>query len=382
MYGDQGIFSNNGTGTLSLADGNGITLGKSTTNTLAVRGKNNSSQGYVRFGSDSKYFGYTGTYLYYGTSSSNTTLVARGERVGIGNLANNPSSILHLYSSSGTTELRISAQGSNDPQMRMTGENNGTGEGFLLRYDNSVGDVYFDQIYTGLGGSAAAMRFRVDGGGTPIEGMHLRGDGGVTVKQTLRAEKQIISSVAQGTAPFSVSSSTVVSNLNADLLDGYSALNLPYLQGTVNQWINDAGGQPRFYFSNNSHTYFRTGDNFYWRSDNDTSMGSLDGNGGTWTFYSGSDQNQTTYRVEVRGQNGLNINTSSVGLSGNQRSVVLRADGDKQWIDRYGVFKRNRNTVVENVTVNNGDNCMTAGPITINNNVTVAISNGGSWSVV
>ena len=111
-------------------------------------------------------------------------------------------------------------------------------------------------------------------------------------------------------------------------------------------------------------------------------MGSLDGNGGTWTFYSGSDQNQTTYRVEVRGQNGLNINTSSVGLSGNQRSVVLRADGDKQWIDRYGVFKRNRNTVNENVTVNNGDNCMTAGPITINNGVTVAISNGGSWSVV
>ena len=201
------------------------------------------------------------------------------------------------------------------------------------------------------------------------------------------AEAQSVASVdkaadATGTAPLSVSSTTMINNLNADMLDGYEALNLPYLQGTVNQWINDAGGQPRFYFSNNSHTYFRTGDNFYWRSDNDTSMGSLDGNGGTWTFYSGSDQNQTTYRVEVRGQNGLNINTSSVGLSGNQRSVVLRADGDKQWIDRYGVFKRNRNTVVENVTVNNGDNCMTAGPITINNNVTVAISNGGSWSVV
>ena len=116
----------------------------------------------------------------------------------------------------------------------------------------------------------------------------------------------------------------------------------------------------------------------FFRTDNDTSMGLYDGNGGTWTFYSGSDQTQTTYRVEVRGQNGLNINTSSVGLSGGQRAVVLRADGDKQWIDRYGIFKRNRNSIAENITVNNGDNCMTAGPITINNNQTVTINNGGT----
>ena len=181
-----------------------------------------------------------------------------------------------------------------------------------------------------------------------------------------------------------VSSTTKVTNLNADLLDGYTALNLPYLGGSVNVWINDDGGQPRFYFANNSHTYLRTGDNFYFRSDNNTSMGSIDGNGGTWTIYgSGQSENtQSTYRLEVQGQNGLNIKTSSVGVSSGQRAVVLRADGDKQWIDRYGVFKRNRNTVVENVTVANGDNCMSAGPLTINNSVTVTISDGGSWSIV
>ena len=111
-------------------------------------------------------------------------------------------------------------------------------------------------------------------------------------------------------------------------------------------------------------------------------MGTVDGNGGTWTFDSGSDQNQTTYRVEVRGQNGLNINTSSVGLNSGQRDVVLRSNGDKQWIDTYGVFKRNRTTVAENITVQNGDNCMSAGPITINNNQVVTINNGGSWSIV
>ena len=145
--------------------------------------------------------------------------------------------------------------------------------------------------------------------------------------------------------------------------------------------MNDDGGQPRFYFGNNSHTYFRTGDNFYWRSDNDTSMGSCDGNGGTWTFYSGNDQVQTSYRVEVRGQNGLNIDSDSVGLSSGQRSVVLRANGDKQWIDTYGIIKRNRNNISENISINNGDNCQSIGPITINNGYTITINSGGYWSI-
>ena len=39
LTGDQGIFTNNGTGTLSLADGNGITFGKATTNTAALKVK-------------------------------------------------------------------------------------------------------------------------------------------------------------------------------------------------------------------------------------------------------------------------------------------------------------------------------------------------------
>jgi len=52
------------------------------------------------------------------------------------------------------------------------------------------------------------------------------------------------------------------------------------------------------------------------------------------------------------------------------------------WIDTYGIFKRNRNTVAENVIVANGDNCMSAGPITIANGTTVTINSGGYWSIV
>ena len=308
----------------------------------------------------------------------------RGESVGIGNKANNPSVLLHLNSDSGSTaELRITASGSSgsaDPQIRFTGQSNGTTEGMLMRYDNSVGDMYFDQVYTGLGDSAAAIRFRTKTNGTPVEAAYFRADGGLQLQKTMRTNQQMISTIAIGTAPISVTSTTVCPNLNADLLDGYSALNLPYLQGTVNQWILDAGGQERFYFSNNDDTYFRTGDDFFFRNNGDTGIGSLDSSG-CWTFYSGSDQNQSTYGLEVRQLNGINLNASE-GLSSGQKSTVLRASGDKQWIDSYGIFKRNRNAISENITVANGDNCMTAGPIGINNSTTVTISNGGSWSVV
>ena len=203
----------------------------------------------------------------------------------------------------------------------------------------------------------------------------------LNVGGAIETDNQLKSTVATGTAPIAVNSTTVCTNLNADLLDGYSALNLPYLQGTVNTWIQDAGGQQRFYFANNSHTYFRTGDDYFFRNDSDQTFSSWD-NGGRVHFHEpGSDSLQTTYRLQVTGDNGLNINASE-GLSSGQKSTVLRASGDKQWIDSYGVVKRNRNTIAENITIANNDNCMSAGPLEINNNNTITIDNGGSWTIV
>ena len=63
-------------------------------------------------------------------------------------------------------------------------------------------------------------------------------------------------------------------------------------------------------------------------------------------------------------------------------SETLYVNGDAQWIDSYGVFKANRNTIAENVTIPANTNCMTAGPITILDGNVVTISNGSSWSVV
>ena len=57
-------------------------------------------------------------------------------------------------------------------------------------------------------------------------------------------------------------------------------------------------------------------------------------------------------------------------------------NGDKMWIDTYGVFKSNRNTVSENVTIPANTNCVSAGPITIANGYTVTINSGGNWAIV
>ena len=104
------------------------------------------------------------------------------------------------------------------------------------------------------------------------------------------------------------------------------------------------------------------------------------GGDGRWNFH-GDSSEQTTYRVNVRGSNGLNVEATEA-LSSGQKSTVLRAGGDKQYIDSYGIFKRNRQTISENITVGASDNCMTAGPITINNGNTVTVANGGNWTVV
>ncbi len=74
------------------------------------------------------------------------------------------------------------------------------------------------------------------------------------------------------------------------------------------------------------------------------------------------------YKLEVGG---------TVGMTG-----ILHANGDKQWLDTYGVFKANRNTISENVTIPTNTNAMTAGPVTINNTYTITIQDGASWSIV
>ena len=59
---------------------------------------------------------------------------------------------------------------------------------------------------------------------------------------------------------------------------------------------------------------------------------------------------------------------------------TITANGDKQWVDSYGVIKTNRTTISEDVTIPVDTNGLSSGPIVIaeGNEVTV----NGEWVIV
>lgn len=59
---------------------------------------------------------------------------------------------------------------------------------------------------------------------------------------------------------------------------------------------------------------------------------------------------------------------------------TISANGDKQWVDSYGVIKTNRTTIAENVTIPTGTNGLSSGPITIADGYEVTID--GEWAIV
>ena len=59
---------------------------------------------------------------------------------------------------------------------------------------------------------------------------------------------------------------------------------------------------------------------------------------------------------------------------------TITANGDKQWVDSYGVIKTNRTTISEDITIPADTNGLSSGPIVIaeGNEVTV----NGEWVIV
>ena len=58
----------------------------------------------------------------------------------------------------------------------------------------------------------------------------------------------------------------------------------------------------------------------------------------------------------------------------------ITANGDKQWVDSYGVIKTNRDTISENITLPAGTNGLSVGPITISDGYQVTLN--GDWAIV
>ncbi len=59
---------------------------------------------------------------------------------------------------------------------------------------------------------------------------------------------------------------------------------------------------------------------------------------------------------------------------------TITANGDKQWVDSYGVIKTNRTTIAEDVTIPSGTNGLSTGTVSISSGSTVTVN--GEWVIV
>ena len=59
---------------------------------------------------------------------------------------------------------------------------------------------------------------------------------------------------------------------------------------------------------------------------------------------------------------------------------TITANGDKQWVDSYGVIKANRSTIDEDVTIPAGTNGLSTGVVSISSGQTVTVN--GEWTIV
>ena len=90
------------------------------------------------------------------------------------------------------------------------------------------------EVLSGTDGALRVGSLNVTGAGTSVDI-----DNNLNVDGTATVDGQIISQLAQGTAPFVVASTTKVSNLNADLLDGMNTATANTASTVVNR---DASG--------------------------------------------------------------------------------------------------------------------------------------------
>ena len=93
------------------------------------------------------------------------------------------------------------------------------------------------------------------------------------------------------------------------------------------------------------------------------------------TVYIGNSVNNVYFQ-------GARMNIRSTTTILGQITNAMEVNGDRQYIDRYGMIRRNRNAVTESVRIYNAERCSTVGEIEISNNITVTIDDGAVWSII
>jgi hypothetical protein len=143
------------------------------------------------------------------TVSGNTYLATSSGNVGIGTTS--PSKLLHLYRSSnlsGNTGIKLT--------YNFTGPVNGE--------RSSEWEIYAKSTYGSFEiANAGGVKLHIDGETEYVGIGNTSPTQKLDVTGNIRASGQLISGAATGTPPLSVSSTTQVNNLNADMVDSWHA---------------------------------------------------------------------------------------------------------------------------------------------------------------
>ena len=148
-----------------------------------------------------------------------------------------------IASASGDGVLKVyGAGGSDDGRVELLNQSGGTAEGFRIRYDNDVGDTYFDNMWAGGSDANPAIRFRTKTAGTAVSAMTISHGGNVGVSLTNPTYKFHVSANSTTLAMFDGGNQNNWVAINSD--NGKSA-GIKYLNaGTAKWFVGHYNGAP------------------------------------------------------------------------------------------------------------------------------------------
>ena len=201
-----------------------------------------------------------------------------------------------------------------------------------------------------------------DGAGITIDGasatLNYASSGDKWVANKPVESTQLISTVATGTAPLTVTSTTSVTNLNADLLDGQHG---SYYSGLVDLEITARTAADTTLQNNiNAEITARIAADVTVAANAANASNLTSGTVASARLGSGT-ADTTTY---LRGDNSWQ-KVSSGATGGNNDQVFILND----------------QIVTANYTIPTGKNAGTFGPVTVANGITVTVSDGSVWTI-
>ena len=258
------------------------------------------------------------------TAGNNTDrfVINSSGNIGIG--TSGPDAKLHLYSD-GAVELRLTAEGSNDPSIFLTGETTGgyTNEGFKLTYDNSAGNTYFDNILDSA--TDSRMIFRTRASGSATQNVVMQSDGGTHFGGPLRLYNST-------TDPSNPESGDTYYNTSDNQVYTWTGTRWNPLSNK----FSASGGTENTYNNYKSHTFTSSGtftvDNIgtveYMIVAGGGGGGSLGGGGGAGGCIIGSTTvNPGNYTITVGGGGGNGGPGSTGSTGGNSSAIGITALG-------------------------------------------------------